>query len=62
MPAAQRAASTLERAGVGARVVLAKLPDAGQFIHWYNGPVAEETRAQEPWLLEGDPRWDQDGT
>ncbi len=54
---AERAAKALVRAGVDAHVVLAKLPDAGQFIHWYNGPVADETRAQEPWLLEGDPRW-----
>jgi hypothetical protein len=54
---ATRAAKLLVRAGVDAHVVLAKLPDAGQFIHWYNGPVADETRAEEPWLLEGDPRW-----
>jgi hypothetical protein len=37
--------------------VLGKLPDAGEFIHWYNGPVAEEIRAQLEWLLEGDARW-----
>ena len=54
---ARRAARTLEVAGVGARVVLGRLPDAGEFIHWYNGPVAEETRAQLPWILEDDPRW-----
>jgi hypothetical protein len=57
VPAAQQAAALLEHAGVGARVVLGKLPDAGQFIHWYNGPIAEETRAAEPWLFEGDARW-----
>jgi hypothetical protein len=50
----------LERAGVEARVVLGKLPDAGQFIHWYNGPIAEETRDAAPWLLEGDGRWGED--
>jgi hypothetical protein len=54
---ATRAAKVLEHAGVPSRVVLGKLPDAGQFIHWYNGPVAEETREQLPWLLEGDGRW-----
>jgi hypothetical protein len=57
VPAALRAASMLERAGVQARVVLGKLPDAGQFIHWYNGPIADETRAALPWLLESDARW-----
>jgi hypothetical protein len=57
VPAADKAAAVLERAGVPSRVVLGKLPDAGQFIHWYNGPVASETQAQLDWLLEGDPRW-----
>ncbi|HEY6458898.1 MAG TPA: hypothetical protein VIY73_02075 [Polyangiaceae bacterium] len=47
----------LTRAGVESRAVLGRLPDAGQFIHWYNGPIAEETRAAEPWLFDGDPRW-----
>jgi hypothetical protein len=61
VPGAGQAASMLQKAGVDARVVLAKLPDAGQFIHWYNGPVAEETRAAEPWLFEGDARWGSDG-
>jgi hypothetical protein len=55
--AASRAAKSLEHAGVGSRVVLGKLPETGQFIHWYNGPVAEETRAQLDWLLAGDGRW-----
>ncbi len=55
---ATRAAKILEHAGVPSRVVLGKLPDAGQFIHWYNGPVAEETREQLEWLFEGDGRWD----
>jgi hypothetical protein len=36
---------------------LGKLPGKEQFIHWYNGPVADETKAQLDWLLEGDPRW-----
>jgi hypothetical protein len=54
---ATQAVRRLDRAGVSARVVLGKLPDAGQFIHWYNGPVAEETKAQLDWLFEGDPRW-----
>jgi hypothetical protein len=58
---AHRAASMLDRAGADARVVLGELPDAGQFIHWYNGPVAEETKAQLDWLFEGDPRWAADG-
>ena len=57
VPAAQQAAAMLGHAGVEAHVVLGKLPDAGQFIHWYNGPVADETRAAAPWLLEGDERW-----
>jgi dienelactone hydrolase len=57
VPVAQQAAALLERAGVASRVVLGKLPDAGQFIHWYNGPIAEETVAQAPWLLAGDTRW-----
>jgi predicted esterase len=57
VPAAQRTASMLEGVGVGARAVLGKLPETGQFIHWYNGPIAEETRAALPWLLEADPRW-----
>jgi len=54
---ATRAAHRLERAGVSAHVVLGKLPATGQFIHWYNGPVAEETKAQLPWLFEGDAMW-----
>jgi hypothetical protein len=57
VPGARRAAEILERAGIEARVFLGKLPDTGEFIHWYNGPIAEETRAQQPWLFEGDPRW-----
>ncbi len=57
VPGAQHAATTLQHAGVDAHVVLGKLPETGQFIHWYNGPIAEETRAQLPWLLDGDPRW-----
>jgi hypothetical protein len=57
VPAAQRTATMLEKAGVGGRAVLGKLPDTGQFIHWYNGPIADETRAALPWLLEGDSRW-----
>ncbi len=55
---AQGAAAMLEQAGLGARAELGRLPDAGQFIHWYNGPVADLTRDALPWLLEGDPRWD----
>jgi hypothetical protein len=51
------AARRLARAGVPARVVLGKLPGKGQFIHWYNGPVADETKAQLDWIFEGDPRW-----
>jgi hypothetical protein len=54
---ATRAARRLEHAGVPARVVLGKLPKTGQFIHWYNGPVAEETKGQLDWLFEGDARW-----
>lgn len=57
VPGAQQAAAILGRAGVHAHVVLARLPDAGQFIHWYNGPVADEQREQLDWLMEGDPRW-----
>jgi hypothetical protein len=55
--AATRAAHLLEGAGVPSRVVLGKLPDAGEFIHWYNGPVADEIKSQLDWLFEGDPRW-----
>jgi hypothetical protein len=62
VPGARRAAEILEHAGVDARVFLGKLPDTGQFIHWYNGPIADETRAQQPWLFEGDPRWAVDGS
>jgi hypothetical protein len=54
---ATRAAGFLERAGVQARVVLGKLPNTGQFMHGYDGPVAEETMGQLDWLLEGDDRW-----
>jgi hypothetical protein len=61
LPAAERAAAMLVRAGVGARAVLGKLPETGQFIHWYNGPIADETRAAQGWLFEGDPRWGVDG-
>jgi len=57
VPGAQQAAAILGRAGVDTHVVLARLPDAGQFIHWYNGPVADEQRAQLDWLVEGDARW-----
>jgi pimeloyl-ACP methyl ester carboxylesterase len=55
---ANRAAALLERAGVATRVVLGKLPGKTEFIHWYNGPIADETTAALPWLLEGDPRWE----
>jgi hypothetical protein len=54
---ATQAAQRLEHAGVPARVILGKLPETGQFIHWYNGPVAAETKAQLDWLVENDPRW-----
>jgi hypothetical protein len=54
---ATSAARRLTTAGVPARVVLGKLPGKGQFIHWYNGPVADETKAQLDWIFEGDPRW-----
>jgi len=57
LPRAEQAAATLRRAGVGAHVVLGKLPDAGQFIHWYNGPIADAQRAELDWLVEGDARW-----
>jgi hypothetical protein len=57
VPSATQAVRRLERAGVSARVVLGRLPDAGQFMHWYNGPVADETKAQLDWLFEGDARW-----
>ena len=57
VPGAHRAANVLDRAGASAHVVLGELPDSGQFIHWYNGPVAEETKAELDWLFEGDPRW-----
>jgi hypothetical protein len=50
------AAQRLTKAGAESRVVLGKLPDAGQFIHWYNGPVADEEKAQLAWLLADDPR------
>jgi hypothetical protein len=62
VPAADRAAEILEHAGVEARVFLGKLPDTGQFIHWYNGPIADETRAQRPWLFDGDGRWGVEGS
>jgi dienelactone hydrolase len=62
VPTAQQTAAMLVRAGVGARAVLGKLPDTGQFIHWYNGPIAEETRDAQPWLFEGDERWGTDGS
>jgi hypothetical protein len=55
--AATHAARRLEHAGVPARVVLGKLPNTGQFIHWYNGPVAEETKGQLDWLFGDDARW-----
>jgi hypothetical protein len=51
------AAKLLTRAGVPSRVVLGKLPTTGQFIHWYNGPVADEEKAQLDWMFEGDARW-----
>jgi hypothetical protein len=54
---AKAAAAMLTKDGVPAHAVLGKLPDAGEFIHWYNGPVADETKAQLEWLFEGDPRW-----
>jgi hypothetical protein len=57
VPAATRASHILEKAGIPSRVVLGKLPDAGEFIHWYNGPVADEIKAQLAWLIEGDARW-----
>jgi hypothetical protein len=59
---AERAAAVLEHAGVEASVFLGKLPDTGQFIHWYNGPIADETRARQPWLFDGDSRWAVDGS
>lgn len=57
MPTAVVMAARLERGGVGARAVLAKLPGKDEYIHWYDGPVADETRAQLDWLVEGDARW-----
>jgi dienelactone hydrolase len=54
---ARQAAHLLEVAGVEVRVVLGKAPDAGQYAHWYGGPVGEEVRAQLPWLLDGDARY-----
>jgi hypothetical protein len=54
---ASRAARLLEREGVQARVVLGTLPDTGQFMHAYDGPVAEETKGQLQWLLADDERW-----
>jgi hypothetical protein len=57
LPAANGAARRLETAGVPSRAVLGKLPDTGQFIHWYNGPVADEIKGQLDWLFEGDARW-----
>ena len=54
---AKAAAARLEKDGVGSHVVLGKLPGKEEFIHWYNGPVADETKAQLDWLFEGDPRW-----
>jgi hypothetical protein len=61
VPASEKAAATLARAGVETRVVLGKLPETGQFIHWYNGPIAEETKNAQEWLFTGDPRWGLDG-
>jgi hypothetical protein len=61
MPAALLAAKLLGRAGVQSRAVLGKLPDTGQFMHWYNGPVADETKGQLDWLFEGDERWGERG-
>jgi predicted esterase len=58
VPAAMRAARRLAKAGVDADVFLAKLPDKEEFIHWYNGPVAEGTRSRLSWLFDGDARWD----
>ena len=57
VPTASVSAGLLEKAGVGAHVVLGKLPDKSEFIHWYNGPIANQTVAQLAWLLEGDSRW-----
>ena len=57
VPTATASAKVLEKAGVETHVFLGKLPDRGEFIHWYNGPIADETLAQLPWLLQGDGRW-----
>jgi dienelactone hydrolase len=54
---ATRAARLLVRSGIDSRVVLGKLGKTGEFIHWYNGPVAEEIKGQLDWLLDGDPRF-----
>jgi hypothetical protein len=54
---ASRAATLLERAGVATRVALGRLPGKPEFIHWYNGPIADETTEALPWLFEGDDRW-----
>ncbi len=51
------AASRLVAAGIDSKVVLGKLPGKTEFMHWYNGPVADEIRAQLDWLVEGDSRW-----
>ncbi len=59
LDASRKAAAILERAGVSAHVVLAKLPGKAEFIHWYNGPVADETKAELPWLLAGEPAWEE---
>lgn len=54
---ANAAAGLLTRAGAPSRVVLGKLPDAGQYAHWYGGPVGDEEKAQLEWVLEEDERW-----
>ena len=52
---AKLAAHKLETAGIATRVVHG--PDVG---HAYDGPTAEETKRNLAWVLDGDPRWEEE--
>ena len=54
---AEIARDRFTKSGADARVVLAKAPGKPEYVHWYDGPVAEQIHANLDWLVEGDARW-----
>ena len=56
-PLAEAMADELESRGIASKTVMGKSPGKDEYMHWYNGPVAEEIRASFAWVADGDGRW-----